>query len=132
MGCYPPSHLVADAQRHGVVVHPVCVMHSDWDCTLEPHQGPGGSPQMALRLGLRLVKGLGRQPAQALVRARAREPFVGVAQVARLTGLGQGPLRALARANAFAVVGVNPRRALWEIQGLWSNLPLFRSHRRSQ
>ena len=35
MGFYGPSQLVQDAQRHGVVVLPVDVQHSDWDCTLE-------------------------------------------------------------------------------------------------
>jgi error-prone DNA polymerase len=35
MGFYGPSQLVQDAQRHGVIVLPVDVQHSDWDCTLE-------------------------------------------------------------------------------------------------
>ncbi|HZM35449.1 MAG TPA: error-prone DNA polymerase, partial [Burkholderiales bacterium] len=49
MGFYAPAQLVQDARRHGVEVLPPDVNASDWDCTLE-----GG----ALRLGLRLVKGL--------------------------------------------------------------------------
>ena len=36
MGFYTPSQLVQDARRHGVEVRPVDVLHSDWDCTLEP------------------------------------------------------------------------------------------------
>ncbi len=36
MGFYTPSQLVQDAVRHGVEVRAVDVMHSDWDCTLEP------------------------------------------------------------------------------------------------
>ncbi|MFN2300872.1 MAG: PHP domain-containing protein, partial [Gammaproteobacteria bacterium] len=48
MGFYAPAQLVQDARRHGVEVRPVCVHHSDWDCTLEPATG---GP--ALRLGLR-------------------------------------------------------------------------------
>ena len=35
LGFYSASQLVQDAQRHGVVVRPVDVMHSDYDCTLE-------------------------------------------------------------------------------------------------
>ena len=35
LGFYTPSQLVQDAQRHGVVVRPVDVMASEWDCTLE-------------------------------------------------------------------------------------------------
>ena len=35
MGFYQPSQLVRDAREHGVVVLPVDVLASDWDCTLE-------------------------------------------------------------------------------------------------
>ncbi|MDB5964545.1 MAG: error-prone polymerase, DnaE-like protein, partial [Polaromonas sp.] len=38
MGFYAPSQLVQDARKHGVVVRAVDVMHSDWDCTLEPEE----------------------------------------------------------------------------------------------
>jgi error-prone DNA polymerase len=36
MGFYAPAQIVQDAQRHGVEVRAVDVLHSDWDCTLEP------------------------------------------------------------------------------------------------
>ena len=36
LGFYAPAQLVRDAVEHGVEVRPVDVMHSDWDCTLEP------------------------------------------------------------------------------------------------
>ncbi len=36
MGFYSPSQLVQDARRHGIEVRAVDVMHSHWDCTLEP------------------------------------------------------------------------------------------------
>ncbi len=35
LGFYAPSQLVQDARRHGVIVRPVDVSHSNWDCTLE-------------------------------------------------------------------------------------------------
>ncbi len=56
MGFYAPSQLVQDVRRAGVEVREVDVMHSDWACTLEP--GADESSDPALRLGLRLVKGL--------------------------------------------------------------------------
>ena len=37
LGFYGPSQLVQDAQRHGVEVRAIDVMHSDWDVTLENH-----------------------------------------------------------------------------------------------
>ena len=36
MGFYQPSQLIQDAQRHGVIVLPVDVTISTWDCALEP------------------------------------------------------------------------------------------------
>ena len=50
MGFYHPATLVKDAQRRGVVFHPIDVQVSGWDCTVEA----GG----AVRLGLRYVRGL--------------------------------------------------------------------------
>jgi error-prone DNA polymerase len=35
MGFYSSASLVKDGQRHGVHFRPVCVMQSDWDCTIE-------------------------------------------------------------------------------------------------
>ncbi len=35
MGFYSPATVVKDAQRHGLRVLPVDVVHSDWNCTLE-------------------------------------------------------------------------------------------------
>jgi error-prone DNA polymerase len=35
MGFYSSASLVKDGQRHGVKFRPVCVAHSEWDCTIE-------------------------------------------------------------------------------------------------
>src|SRR5256884_7207219 len=34
MGFYTPATIVKDAQRHGLHMQPVCVMESDWNCTV--------------------------------------------------------------------------------------------------
>jgi error-prone DNA polymerase len=36
MGFYMPATIVEDAKRHNLLVRPIDVMVSDWDCTLEP------------------------------------------------------------------------------------------------
>jgi error-prone DNA polymerase len=81
MGFYAPSQLVQDAQRHDVQVLPPDVLVSEWDCTLEPQCGSSreeggvrGEEQSspALRLGLRMVKGLSQAAAERLVEARQR------------------------------------------------------------
>ncbi len=38
LGFYHPSTLVKDAERRGVLVLPIDVAVSDWNCTLEPHR----------------------------------------------------------------------------------------------
>src|ERR1019366_3327346 len=55
MGFYAPAQIVRDARDHGVDVRPVCVNASRWDCTLEP---TGEEDRFAVRLGLRMVRGL--------------------------------------------------------------------------
>ena len=121
MGFYSPRALLADAQRHGIEVRPVCVEHSEWDCTLEATE----SGAAAIRCGLRLVRGLGEDDADALLAARAQSPFVGVADLARRSMLDRGALQALAESDAFASLGIERRRAAWILQGLWTELPLF-------
>jgi len=120
---------VRDAREHGVVVRPVDVNASEWDCTLEPEPASAGG--LALRLGLRLVAGLSEAEAQAIVAARqARNgaPFSSVEDLAWRTGCGRKALEALAVADAFASLGADRRRASWEARGVADgprDLPLF-------
>ncbi len=120
MGFYSPRALVADAQRHGVEVRPVCVTASSWDCTLEPgERGP------ALRLGFRLVAGMGQEQGDAIVHAREMAPFQSLADMAHRTGVDRRRLQTLAEAGAFEAVAAGRRQAAWALQGLWTDLPLF-------
>ncbi|MCB9677024.1 MAG: error-prone DNA polymerase [Alphaproteobacteria bacterium] len=125
MGFYSPRAIVADAQRHGIEVRPVCVTESDWDCTLEPASGPGSAA--VVRLGFRLVQGFGEEHGKAIEHARADGPFTSLADFARRTALDRGRLQALAEANAFRALsdGASRREAAWVLQGLWTELPLF-------
>src|SRR5438477_2206123 len=78
MGFYHPSTLVKDAQRHGLRVLPVDVTCSDWLCTLEKVS----SNKLALRLGLRYVRGLREEAGKALVREREKYPFASIDDLA--------------------------------------------------
>lgn len=122
MGFYAPRSLIADAQRHGVEVRPVSVQHSGWDCSLERSSEHGP----ALRLGLRLVRGLSRQDAEALLRAReSGGVFADLPDLATRTALGTAPLELLASAGALDALTSTRRQAHWEVQGLWSDAPLY-------
>jgi error-prone DNA polymerase len=100
MGFYSPATIVKDAQRHGLKILPVDVTRSEWLCTLEAvasgqlpvaseacvarEPSPakaGGTP--SLRLGLRYVRGLREEAAQALVRERALSPFTSIHDLTR-------------------------------------------------
>ena len=122
MGFYSPRALVADAQRHGVVVRPVDVTRSGWDCRLEPGSDEPSVP--ALRLGLRLVKGFSQAWAEQLERARRQGPFQDLGDLAARSLLPRPALEGLARADAFEALGLPRRQALWAVAGLW-DAPLF-------
>jgi error-prone DNA polymerase len=116
MGFYAPGQLVADAKNHGVNVRPVDVNFSHWDCTLEAG---------ALRLGLRMVAGLARSPADAIVQSRTDGPFVSFDNLARRTGLRSAALKKLARADAFGSLRLGRRAALWQSLPSREPVPLF-------
>jgi error-prone DNA polymerase len=109
MGFYQPAQIVIDAKKHGVEVRPVDVNHSDWDNTLEEKSGSGH----ALRLGFRQVKGLRADDIQLLVSARIKL-YSKIAEL-RDAGITQSVLEKLADADAFNSLGMDRRKALWEI-----------------
>jgi error-prone DNA polymerase len=124
MGFYAPAQIVRDAREHGVLVRPVDVLRSGWDCRLEPSSGGGGP---ALRLGMRLVSGLRRADADAVDRAVSRErSFPTVGALHRASGASAASLRRLASADAFGSMGLDRRAALWQVRALRDErLPLF-------
>jgi len=121
MGFYAPSQLVQDARRHGVEVRPADVTASDDDCALEP--GDDGEP--AVRLGLRLVKGLSGDGARRIGAARRERPFRSVEDLARRARLDRGDLAALADAGALAGLAGHRHRARWAVAGVESPGPLL-------
>ena len=116
MGFYAPAQIVRDAREHRVLVRPVCVNASRWDCTLESRND--GGPGKAVRLGLRMVKGLGNEPGAQLVARRGETPYSTVEEVWRRAGIPPAMLERLAEADAFRGMDLNRRQALWGVRGL--------------
>ncbi len=109
MGFYAPAQLIRDARERRdtpVEVLSIDVNHSDWDCTLE-NEG------QVLRLGLRLVRGLQRAAAEAIMRVRTTK-FNSVADLVARTHLGQAVIERLTTADAFQSLGLDRRKALWQ------------------
>jgi error-prone DNA polymerase len=108
MGFYAPAQLVQDARRHGVEVLPPDVNASDWDCTLEAG---------ALRLGLRMVKGLTQDEGK---RVAAHRPYTSVHELE----MNRKDLRALAAAGALQSITGHRRLAHWAAAGAGRRAPL--------
>ena len=122
MGFYAPAQVVRDARDHGVPVRPVDVNRSRWDCTLEPDEGGG----WAVRLGLRMVKGLSEAHAAALVLERGEHAYAGIEELWRRAGVPVAALERLAEADAYTSLGQDRRGAIWAIRALPDKpLPLF-------
>ncbi|MET3917039.1 error-prone DNA polymerase [Variovorax sp. OAS795] len=130
MGFYSPSQLVQDARRHGVEVRPVDVTCSALDTTLEARapdapRMPAGTDaryadrlgnenQPAVRLGLRLVSGLGEAGAKRLLQARAQAPFTSTEDLALRAELDGKDMAALAAADALMPLSGHRRQQVWD------------------
>jgi error-prone DNA polymerase len=122
MGFYSPGTIVKDAERHDVEVLPARVDASDWDCTLE-------GPDRALRLGLRVIRGLGEEAGRRIEAARHERPFAGIEDVVARAALDKREVEALAHAGALAGFGLARREAMWKVRaprdrGLFAGLEL--------
>jgi error-prone DNA polymerase len=139
MGFYHPATLVQDAKRHGVRVLPIDVCKSAWACRVErvsERQGSRGEEEMhralapllldkglAVRLGLRFVKGLREEAARRIEEEAAKAPFASVREVAMRCALRNDELAALAEIGAFAFLGQTRRSALWQVSALDGRRP---------
>ena len=99
MGFYAPATIVEDAKRHHVIVRPIDVGVSEWDCTLEPCEESAGG--FAVRMGLRYVKGLGERDWESIAGARRAAPFASVDDFVPRTTLDEGVLGHARRSGCF-------------------------------
>jgi len=117
MGFYSPATIVKDAQRHGLRVKPVDVLHSDWRCTLEPE--PCSAHRFVLRLGLCYARGLRQDAAIPLIAARELHAFTSIQDLAlRVPELRKSDLALLAKIGALNSLGevAHRRDALWQVE----------------
>lgn len=121
MGFYSPDQVLQDARRHGIEVRPVDVCHSDWDCSLEP----GAKAQPAIRLGLRMIRGLREADARRIESARQTQAFSDVDDLSRRAGLDARARERLADAGALHGLAGHRHHARWAVAGVEPQLPLF-------
>jgi error-prone DNA polymerase len=118
MGFYAPAQIAHEVRRQGVAVLPADVTCSAWDCTLECIGDASDTPSPALRLGLRLVRGLQRAEADRILIERARSPFTSVDELAARAGLPRRAVQSLAAAGTLSVLSTHRHEANWQALGI--------------
>jgi error-prone DNA polymerase len=123
MGFYSAAQLVQCARRHDVEVRAVDINRSDWDCTLERRD----NGIAAVRLGLRMVKGLSEEAGRRIVEARASGAFDSSQQLMELALLDRRELGLLATAGALKSLEGHRHKARWAVAGAEKPEGLFTS-----
>ncbi len=119
MGFYSPSQLVQDAQRHNVAILPVCVNASQDNHTVVSQQNG-----LAIRLGMRQIKGLSEHGIQSVLANRPHSGYRHPSQVKQLS-INKKDIELLASANALHNVSGDRFQTRWAIMDSASDLPLF-------
>ncbi len=121
MGFYSVSTILQDAQRHGVRLLPIDVRTSDWECTcltLPDVVSESRDPShhvTALRLGLRVVNGLGEEAGRRVEEARKDAPVRDAEDLAARARLDRKELVAIAESGALDALAGGRRHAIWEV-----------------
>jgi error-prone DNA polymerase len=108
MGFYTPATIVKDAQRHGLKIKPVCVLQSDWRCTVVDDN--------TVRLGFCVVNGLRQEHAEELARQREDRQFESLDDFKRRVSLSKDELRTLAELGALNCFAEHRRAAMWRVE----------------
>ncbi len=107
MGFYSPQSLVADARRHGVLVHGPDVNAGLAHATCE-NRG------LDVRMGMGSVRHIGDELAQRIVDERtANGPFATLLDLTARVQLSVAQTEALATAGALGCFGITRREGLW-------------------
>ncbi|NWL78103.1 error-prone DNA polymerase [Pseudomonas taiwanensis] len=122
MGFYSPDQVLQDARRHGLEVRPVDVRHSDWDCSLEP---TGEGSELAIRLGLRMVRGFREDDARRIEEVRQARAFSSVGDLIQRARLDARARELLADSGALRGLAGHRHRARWAVAGVEVQAPLF-------
>ncbi|CAM3984553.1 error-prone DNA polymerase [Pseudoalteromonas byunsanensis] len=119
MGFYSASQLCQDAQRHGIAILPVCVNASQLD-----HEVVQSKHNFAIRLGLRMIKGLKARAIKTLLAHRPEGGYKNIQQLSKV-GVDSCTMELLASGNALACFSDGRYSARWQLMNKDVELPLF-------
>jgi DNA polymerase-3 subunit alpha/error-prone DNA polymerase len=116
MGFYAPRTIIAEAQRNGVKVSPLCVKNSDYDYTLEEENE---NNTHTMRVGLRSIYGLPEEQARKIEDERKLNGlYKDVKDFIQRTQLPRITLVKLAATGAMECFDTNARELIWYIEGI--------------
>lgn len=114
MGFYSPSTLLQDMRRKkNVKAKPVCVVNSDWVCTVVDDR--------TIRIGLNYVHGLRESAVRKMLTVRQERAFSSLGDFLRRTVFTAAERRALAAVGALNGLAEHRRAALWQVEAAWSS-----------
>jgi len=119
---FQPTITNPSRDREGAKVgttHQHCVSHR---CDDPSTWGLGGP---AVRLGIRLVKGISPAQVERIEHAQRDGPFTSVADLAKRSGVSRATLARLAAADAVQSLGLSRREAVWKVLALADEAPMF-------
>jgi len=125
MGFYSPDQLLQDARRHHIEIRPVDVRYSDWDCSLEPVDNPEYTRNLAIRMGMRMIRGFREEDARRIEQSRQQRVFKDVTDLCIRADLDNRGRASLADSGALRGLAGHRHRARWEIAGVEVQRPLF-------
>ncbi|MEB0076110.1 error-prone DNA polymerase [Pseudomonas sp. CCI3.2] len=120
MGFYSPDQILQDARRHQIEIRPVDVRYSEWDCSLEPCNA-----DLAIRLGLRMVRGFREEDAKRIEKNRTQRAYIDASDLCERAGLDQRARELLADSGALRGLLGHRHLARWEVAGVEAQRPLF-------
>jgi error-prone DNA polymerase len=108
MGFYSPFTLIRDAKARGLVVRAPSVLHSDYDSIIEADG--------AIRLGLRVVRGVDARTGGLIEEERRNRPFESLDDFRLRVAPHKDTLRTLAKAGALNGIVEHRRDGLWKVE----------------
>ena len=125
MGFYQPAQLLEQAKRQKVEIRPIDVTASEWECTLETIS----AGNHAIRLGMRLVRGLRESEGGKIVIARQSQSFSSIEDLAARALISKRAIKALANGGALRSLTDHRNLASWSamaverLPGMLGSLP---------
>jgi error-prone DNA polymerase len=108
MGFYTSATIVKDGQRHGLKFKPVCVLKSEWRCSVLDDN--------TVQIGFCVVNGLRQEHAEELVRQRQDRQFESLHDFKQRVLLSKDELRTLAELGALNCFAEHRRAAMWNVE----------------